>query len=69
MQIISLGDNLQEMSNPIFLEKGKKISLSSTEFMVKGLRKKEIYYFTEWFLGDKVRFFSNILLWHPSESF
>ena len=32
MQIVSIGDNLHEMSNPVFWEKNKKniINLSST---------------------------------------
>ena len=37
MQIVSLGDNLHEMTNPIFWEKNKKkkIIMSSTEIITK----------------------------------
>ena len=38
MQIVSFGDNLQEMSNPVFWEKKKKniINLSSAELAQRG---------------------------------
>ena len=43
MQIVSIGDNLHEMSKPIFCKKGKKnvIDMSSTEFSQRLVKVKE----------------------------
>ena len=38
MQIVSNGDNLHEMSNPVFLRK-KKIKMSSAENITQGAKR------------------------------
>ena len=45
MQIVSTGDNLHEMSNPVFLEKKKNIiNLSSAELAKRVVKVKPHFY-------------------------
>ena len=49
MHIVSLGDNVHEMSNPIFWEKKKKINdMSSAEFEQSMLSVKNLKKSCEW---------------------
>ena len=47
MQILSIGDNLHEMSNPVFWEKirKKKIEMSSAENITQSAKRYTLYIF------------------------